>query len=167
MRLECGIRIAARPEAVWPIVAHHERMPEWMPAREVVRRRPGSAEPNGVGAVRTVRLSGVVVDERITAFKPAERLEYVGVAGAPLRQHRGEVTLTATGEGTHVRWSVSFRPLIPGTGWLLRAALQRLLTHSLEGLKRRAESGSGTKLRGKLRKLARSEGEPRFPAAAD
>ncbi len=163
MQVELAIRIAASPEAVWQVLANHERMPEWMPAREVVRRRPGSTDPNGVGAVRTLRLGALVVEERITAYKPPERLEYVVIEGAPLRQHRGEVVLSPAADGTRVGWSVSFRPLIPGTGWLLRSAVRRLLARSLEGLKRRVESGSGSKLRGKIRKLARTEELPAAP----
>ncbi len=163
MQLEVAIRIAASPEAVWQVLASHERMPEWMPAREVVRRRPGSTDPNGEGAVRTLRLGPMVVDERISVFEPPKRLQYKVIEGAPLRQHRGEVVLSPAADGTRVRWSVSFRPLIPGTGWLLRAASRRLVVRSLEGLKRRVESGSGSKLRGKIRKLARSEGQPSAP----
>jgi uncharacterized protein YndB with AHSA1/START domain len=133
--------VAAEPRRVWELVANHEGMKKWMPVREVVRRRPGSPDPDGVGAVRTIRGSGLVIEERITAFKPPERLEYVLIEGAPVRDHHGEVLLEPrAGGGTHVRWRVRFRPLVPGTGWLLERMLRRALERGLEGLKRRAEA---------------------------
>ncbi len=143
VRFQLEIYIAAPTEGVWELVADHERMPEWSAAREVIRRRPGSPDPNGVGAIRTVRAGGIVVDERITAFKPHERLEYTLVEGAPVRDHHAELVLTPWGQGTNVRWATSFRPLVPGTGWILGFALRRGLRRALAGLKRRAELARG------------------------
>ena len=131
-------RIAAPPERVWSILAEHEAMPEWLPVREVVRRRPGGPDPNGLGAVRVVRGGGLAVEERITGFEPPRRLEYRVTAGAPVRGHRGEVRLEPDGDGTRVEWRVEFSPLVPGTGWLLRRAVERLVGRGLEGLDRRA-----------------------------
>lgn len=140
IRVEREIHIAAPPGRVWEILAHHEGMPAWFPAREVVRRRPGSPEPDGLGAVRVVRSRGLAIEERVTAFKPPERLEYVVVGGAPLRHHRGEVVLFPDPLGTAVRWRVEMAALLPGTGWLLRRSTDRLLDLGLSGLKARAES---------------------------
>lgn len=139
--IELEQRIAASPQAVWAILADHEGMPRWMPVREVVRRSAGAPDPDGVGAVRTVRTSGLVFDERVTAFEPAARLEYELTAGAPIRDHAGAVTLVPSDGGTLVRWTVRFRPLLPGTGWLLRRSVARMLQRGLEGLRRRAEAG--------------------------
>lgn len=140
IRVEREIRIAAPRGRVWEILSHHEGMPAWFPAREVVRRRPGSPEPDGVGAVRVVRASGLALEERITVFKPEERLEYVVVGGAPLRDHRGEVVLSRDPLGTSVRWRVEMAPRIPGTGWILRRTTDRMLDRGLSGLKALAES---------------------------
>jgi len=128
--------IPAPPERIWALVADHEGMKRWAPVREVVLRRPGSPDPNGVGAVRTVRASGLVLDERITGFKPGERLGYTVLEGAPLRDHAGEIRLEPGDGGTRVRWSVRFRPLVPGTGWLLERVLARGLERALAGLAR-------------------------------
>ena len=139
-RIEVSQRIAAPREKIWALLADHEGMKRWSPVREVVRRRPGAPDPNGEGAIRTVRASGMVFDERITAFKPGERLEYVLVEGAPIRDHSGEVVLLPDGDATRVVWRVAFRPLIPGTGWLLERLLRKGLTTGLEGLRKLAEA---------------------------
>jgi uncharacterized protein YndB with AHSA1/START domain len=129
--------VPAPRERVWEILSDHEGMKKWLPVREVVRRRPGSPDPNGVGAVRTIRGMGLVIDEQITGFKPPERLEYVLTEGAPIRDHLGEVVLTEEPGGTRVRWSVRFRPAIPGTGTLLRFLLRRGIAQGLENLAKR------------------------------
>lgn len=139
-RIELSEWIAAPPDRVWALVADHEGMKKWAGVREVVRRRPGSPEPDGVGAIRTVRGFGLVIDERITAFKPGERLEYTVVEGAPIRDHAGEVVLAAERDGTRVTWTVRFRPLVPGTGGLIARILRAGLSRSLTGMKARVET---------------------------
>jgi uncharacterized protein YndB with AHSA1/START domain len=139
--VELTTRIAAPRDRVWGIVADHEGMPAWFPVCEVIRRDPGSPDPNGVGAVRVVRALGLAIEERVTAFEPEERLEYALTQGAPVRDHRGEVVLACDGDGTRVRWRVRLRPLVPGTGWIVERALRRMLRRGLEGLARRAQSG--------------------------
>lgn len=128
--------IPASPERVWEILIDHEGMTRWLPVREVVRRRPGTGDPNGVGAVRTIRGMGLVLEERVVESKPPERLVYELTAGAPIRDHRGEVVLRREGAGTRVRWSVRFRPLVPGTGALLGLVLKRSLVQGLAGIER-------------------------------
>jgi hypothetical protein len=143
IRVEHEARIAAKRERIWEILTDHEGMPRWFPAREVIRRRPGSPDPNGVDAVRVVRASGLAIEERVTAFEPGKRMEYVVTGGVPLRDHRGQVVLDggdADGDTCVVRWSVELRPLIPGTGWILRRATDGLIREGLEGLRRFAEA---------------------------
>jgi uncharacterized protein YndB with AHSA1/START domain len=138
-RIALERHVAAPALRIFAVVADHERMPDWFPAREVVRRRPGSPHPDGVGAVRVVRAAGLAVEERVTAFQPGERLAWVLVAGAPLRSARGEVCLLPEGNGTRVRWSVEFEVGLPGSAWLARRVLRRALDRALEGLARRCE----------------------------
>jgi len=143
IRVEHETRIAASRERIWEILTDHEGMPRWFPAREVIRRRPGTPDPNGVDAVRVVRASGLAIEERVTAFEPGKRMEYVVTGGVPLRDHRGVVVLEAgdsDDESSVVRWSVELRPLIPGTGWILRRATDGLIKDGLDGLRRFAEA---------------------------
>ncbi|HBZ69575.1 MAG TPA: hypothetical protein DEP35_07545 [Deltaproteobacteria bacterium] len=145
-RIELEQYIAAPPSRVWPVLCDHEGMPRWMPVREVVRRRPGSPEPNGVGAIRTIRGMGLVMEEHITGWKSGERFEYVLKEGAPLRDHIGEMVVEPTEDGTLVRWCVQFRPLVPGTGPLIEHLVRAGLHRGLGRLKRLIESSENTVL---------------------
>ncbi|UCE87219.1 MAG: SRPBCC family protein [Deltaproteobacteria bacterium] len=138
-RVEVEASYRVPPAVVWSRIADHEGLADWLPLREAVRRRRGFPDPNGVGAVRTLRGGGLVVEEEITDFKPEERLEYALLAGAPLREARGEVVLTRDGESTRVRWVVRFRPALPGTGWVVSALLARILERGLDRLRRLLE----------------------------
>jgi len=135
--------IDAPRERVWRMLVDHERMPEWFPAREVVRQQPGEPDPNGVGAHRVVRMSGLTIEEVVTAFKPGEHLEYSVIEGAPFVDHMADVILMDEGDGTRVRWSTRLRPLLPGTGWLVKSNVARMLQRAVSGLKRIVEMETG------------------------
>ncbi len=152
VEVEEHVAVGAPTERIWALLTDHEHMPHWMPVREVVRRRAGQPEPDGVGAIRTVRGGGLVLDEEIVVFEPASRLVYRLLGGAPVRDHEGEVTLEAAGPETRVRWRVRFRPRVPGTGRLLGWFLRRALADGLAGLRQLAETGQAPRRRGKMRR---------------
>jgi hypothetical protein len=139
-RVDVEASFRASPGVIWSRLIDHEGMVDWLPVREVVRRRPGFPDPNGIGAVRTFRGGGLVIEERITDFKPEERIEYVLTAGAPVRDYRGAVVLKPDGEYTRIRWVVRFRTTVPGTGWILSALLRQLLGRALARLRPWVES---------------------------
>ena len=41
---------------------------------------------------------------------------------------------TAAAGGTTINWHSTFRPKVPGTGWLYRRALGKFITRTVEGL---------------------------------
>ncbi len=52
-----------------------------------------------------------------------------------MRDYRAGVDLSPTTDGgTAIRWRVSFRPRVPGTGWVYRLGIGRMLRQSAEGL---------------------------------
>lgn len=150
--MERAAVVSASAARVWEIVSRHEGAPDWMPVREVVRRRRGHPLADGVGALRTVRGGGLVVEEQIVAFEPERRLAWRLLRGAPVREHEAEITLEPTATGTRVCWRVRFRPRIPGTGRLLARGLASAIERALDGLQRFAESGAPPRRRGKLRR---------------
>ena len=144
IQISLEAHIDAPRERVWETLVDHERMPEWFPAREVIRRRPGEPDPNGLGARRVVRMSGLAIEEVVTAFKPCEHLEYSVVEGAPFVDHTADVILMDEGDGTRLRWSTRLRPLLPGTGWIVKSNVARTLQRAVSSLKRVVESrGAG------------------------
>ena len=44
------------------------------------------------------------------------------------------ITLTPTPEGTAINWRSTFRPKVPGTGWLYRRELGKFIGRTVEGL---------------------------------
>ena len=108
--------VPAPPEQVWEVVIDHKGWADWAGIKEAVLRCQGHPPPNGLGAIRVFRAKGLAIEEEIVGFEPPRRMEYRLTAGAPVRDHRGEVRLEPCDAGTLVIWKVEFRPLIPGTG---------------------------------------------------
>lgn len=140
-------RIAAPRDVVWKAITDHEGMTAWSPFSSVVLTRPGSAERNGLGAVRRIRGFGLTLDEEVVAWNPPTRYDYRLIGGAPVREHFGQVLLNEVDGATDVRWSVRFRPMIPGTGAVTRAMLERTFADMLQRLKRRLETGAAKECR--------------------
>ncbi|HTO68800.1 MAG TPA: SRPBCC family protein [Myxococcota bacterium] len=130
MQIELVQHVPAPRERVFDFYTDHEGWTRWAGVREVVLRQKGDPPPNGLGAIRVIRARGIAVEEEVTAFDRPSRMEYRVVAGVPIRDHLGEVRFEPDGAGTRVLWNIRFRPLVPGTGWLLR----RVLTQQLQGM---------------------------------
>ncbi len=104
-------------EELWPIAADFSRSPSPDMTLEVIK--DGDAQNYGVGCERLVREGRYVYHEKLVAVEPYSSYDYVMLSGAPVRNYAGRVEVAADGDGTVVRWSSSFEPAIPGTGWLI------------------------------------------------
>ena len=131
--------IRAPREAVWAFLTHHEGLPGWSPLKRVDLDPPGSPNRDGLGAVRHMRGAGPTIVEEVVAWDPPNSYAYTLRRGAPIRDHRGQVALEDDGDGIRVTWDISFRPLVPGTGWLLRAVLGRAISGMLSEAKKQLE----------------------------
>ena len=131
--------LAVAPEVAWERFTDHRGWADWAGAKEVVLRQEGDPAPNGLGAIRVLRARGLAVEEEVTAFEPPRRMRYRLVAGLPIRDHSGEVEFEPSAAGTHLTWSIRFRPLVPGTGrlasWALRRSLEDILQRLSEDLR--------------------------------
>jgi uncharacterized protein YndB with AHSA1/START domain len=125
MQIQLEQRVAAPPAQVFELYADHRGWTRWAGVKEVVLRQEGDPAPNGLGAIRVIRASGIAIEEEITAYEPGKRIGYRLVAGAPVRDHSGDVRFEPDGAGTRIVWTIRFEPRIPGTGWLLRRLLER------------------------------------------
>jgi len=96
---EVQARSSAPPERVFDVLADRPGWVRWTRPEVTVRDRP-------------------------------RRLAYRTRPGLlPVRDHSAEIDLDADGTGTLVRWRGTFRPLLPGTGFLV----ERLLDHLVGG----------------------------------
>ena len=80
--------------------------------------------------------------ERTTIYELPHRWGYEMLSGVPgVRDYAVEVNLIPTpAGGTDIRWRVSLRPSVTGTGGALRWMLQRLYADTATGLARAAEA---------------------------
>ena len=134
--VEVTRRIAAPPEAVFEVATDHARYRHWAGFPSSRLETEGSPDRNGVGAVRVL---GPAVEE-VLEFEPPKRMAYRLVRGAPLANHRGEMTFEPDGDGTLVTWRCRFDSKVPGLGFLLRAGITRMFRRALAGLDQRLTS---------------------------
>ncbi|MEX0868657.1 MAG: SRPBCC family protein, partial [Nitriliruptoraceae bacterium] len=114
MRLAVTVDVDAPVEAVWELLTHWERQPEWMlDAVDVEVLTPQRA---GVGVtIRCpTRLLGVVVDDtmRVTVFEPPHRL-VVQHLGRIIRGHGAFELAPRDGRTAVVWWEVVDVPFGP------------------------------------------------------
>lgn len=123
--------VAAPAAQVWGVLSDYEGMSAWAPGLKITVIRPGTPEPNGVGAQRRIQaVPGMApLVEEIIVFEPDQRLSYRGVSGIPFRNYVGDVVLQPSGTGTEISYTVSADNSLPGVA----AVLANML---LFGLKR-------------------------------
>jgi uncharacterized protein YndB with AHSA1/START domain len=140
-RAESQVTVAAPPSVVWPLLADIRGWPDWSPNDRVELVREGDPAPDGVGAERLLFTGRITVREEITVFEPGERLGYRLLSGLPMRDYRADITLTPRDEGrvTDVRWTARWRTQPPVPGFVMRAAMGRVLGRFTAALAERAE----------------------------
>ena len=107
--------VTAPIETVWDKLSNHVGMSQWGPGITVTMDRPGSPDPNGVGAIRRIASPGPGPDivEEVVAFQAPNLLGYKALSGTPFPGYSGEVRLTPAGSGTHITYTVSTTASFP------------------------------------------------------
>jgi len=136
---------AATPERVYEILCDVPGFRNWAPLFRYSRWvEPGTPDGAGAGAVRQLGVSKKVsVDEEIVEAHSPHYQRYVGVRGFPVSHYGGEIRLGAVEAGSHLLWTVSFVPLVPGTGWPLRWIFRSVITYLVDHLISEAEKSTG------------------------
>jgi hypothetical protein len=125
------------PGRVWQLLTEPELMNTWSSARIRLVDPGAGGGPDGVGALRSVRLPGRggTLLEVVRESVPPQRLVYVVVGGAAaLRRHQGEISLSARGNGTEVGWQVDMAFVVPGLAPVAGRLIGRELGRSLARL---------------------------------
>lgn len=123
-------------DQVFARYTNHDGWSRWAGFGKINVAREGSTERFGVGSVRAfARVPGL--REEVVRFEPPHLQAYQVTAGAvPFTDHLGEVMFEEEGARTRVRWRVQFRPMVPGTGWVLSQGLRVLFRRVLARLAR-------------------------------
>jgi uncharacterized protein YndB with AHSA1/START domain len=125
----------AAPDEVWALLADRSTWPSWSPLGSHSIERPGEdATPDGIGGIALFVTGRYRSREEIVEREPTRRLSYTLLSGLPLRDYRAVIELVPAGTGTRIRWSATFVPGRPGTGWIYRLALTRLFRGMVTGL---------------------------------
>jgi len=114
LQVEAEATAKASPEAVWALVSDATRYPSWGPWSDGHYEQPGEESPRGVGAVQVLRSAQrymgrhTTTVEKILVFEEDRHLAYTVIRGIPVRNYRADVTLTPSGQGTHIRWAATW-----------------------------------------------------------
>lgn len=128
------IPASAKPDTIYRLLRDGATWPTWSPLGSFELERPGTDEPEGLGAIRVFRTGRVTSRERIAELIPDRRLSYELVSGLAIKDYRADVDLARNGDVTTIHWHSTFRPIVPGTGWLYRRTLSRFIERCARGL---------------------------------
>lgn len=143
VKIEARAESTASPDAVFAVLADHERWPEWFPSVKTVTV---IGEAAGVGARRRVGIPGATVDEEFIIWEPGERWTFTGTAAKPgvLRSLVEDCRLEPLPSGgTRITYTMYLDPpkaLVPVMKLAARQ-IRRNNTKSMESLAARAATG--------------------------
>ncbi|SDP74367.1 SRPBCC family protein [Desulforhopalus singaporensis] len=133
------VMIDASPEEVWSVLTDHDTMGDWCLFKAKVVR-PGDTDPKGLGTQRKVSALGMKILEEIIEWEPHRRFAYTVRSGGGVKDYRGDLLLSPQDDGTHLRWSMRFRPLIPGGGKPAALLLKKIFASAVQQLKAKVEA---------------------------
>ncbi len=135
MQVTSSATVAAPIDSVWATLTDHDGMAGWGPGISVTLDRPGTPDPNGLGAVRRISTPGPgpVIVEEVTTFDAPHVFGYKALSGTPFPGYTGEVRLTPSGTGTRIEYTVASTasfPLVKAPLAVVGQVLLRLLARA-------------------------------------
>jgi uncharacterized protein YndB with AHSA1/START domain len=111
-------------ERVFAWFARPENVGQLFPGRtRRLHPSPDPDHPDGVGAVREVRVGLVRLEETITRYEPPALIEYRVTRGWAIRQHVGCLRFEAVPGGTQLEYVIRFQSRLPFAGGLVAGSL--------------------------------------------
>lgn len=137
--------VSAPIETVFDVLTDHRSYARLTPLRSSTLEQEGTPHPNGVGAIRVLKLAGPPIREEVTSFERPTRFAYRALSGIPAKHHAGTVELSTAGGDTALVWKVDSTPRIPVPDAVWVAALKPVINQLLKGVikesERKARSG--------------------------
>ena len=137
--VENEIWIDADADKVWQAITNHSGIGQWCLFKGSLLK-PGEQDSNGLGAIRQLKGLGLTITEEVTEWQAPLRYSYRLTAGAPVKDHRGDVMLFPERGGTRVRWAIQFRSKIPLGGGITALLLKLIFGNALKRLKAKLEN---------------------------
>jgi uncharacterized protein YndB with AHSA1/START domain len=140
-------RIPAPAERVFELIADHANYDRFRAITGSELVSEGDPPPNGVGAMRRIRVGPIRFEEEITAYEPSSRLDYLILRlNLPFDHRGGTMRLSEEEGGTRVEWISTFRIPIPVVGGLQERIWAPILTRGfrrvLEDVERMAAASA-------------------------
>jgi hypothetical protein len=117
---------------VWQVLGDFGKSPG--PSVKVTVIKEGNKELFGVGCERTIAIGKNEVIERLESANPPHSLSYAMLKGAPVKDYVGKVNLYENGKATNITWTFTFRPSIPGIGWLVAREIKKSINTIIDEL---------------------------------
>jgi uncharacterized protein YndB with AHSA1/START domain len=128
--VEVAASTTADAATVFAMVADGARWSQWagpLVAHSSMERL-GDPAPGGVGAVRALGRKPFLLREETLEYEQDRRHVYALRTPSPMKDYRGEVTLTPrAGGGTDLLWRVTFTERVPLTGPALRLVARKII----------------------------------------
>lgn len=126
-------------DKLFAFLSDHEKLVAIFPAK-IKRVRDGQGSVNGVGSVRRLNLApGLALEETVTKVEPNELIEYtITKGGWPVKNHLGTMKFYPYEGGSRLHYTITLESALPGTGWIIKKALE---TPIRQGLKKLAKQG--------------------------
>jgi uncharacterized protein YndB with AHSA1/START domain len=140
--------IPAPAEEVFDLLADHANYDRFRGINGSKLLREGDPAPNGLGALREIKVRPLTFEEEITAYERPTRFDYLIVKlNVPFKHDGGTIVFSPDGDGTHVDWRSSFSvptPVIGGPEELIwQPALTRGFRRVLEDVERMLAERAG------------------------
>ena len=123
-------------ERIFGFFSRHENLAKIFPG--AFKRVMDSVDPkniNGIGSVRRITTFPFVFEETITKFEDLSLIEYRITSGGPLKNHIGTMHFYSTGlNSCRLDYTISFDPVIPGTGFILKNTLEKAIGNGIREL---------------------------------
>ena len=109
--------IPGPPEPIFDLLADHAHYDRFRPIHGSELLTEGKPAPNGVGALRRIKVRPLVFEEEITAYERPSLLDYLIVKlNVPFEHEGGSIALSPDGNATRVDWRSSFSVPTPVVG---------------------------------------------------
>mgnify|MGYP006296276077 CR=1 FL=1 len=146
-----SVEIAATPEAVWALVGDFAHPEHWMPMVESTSAQGG----NEKGATRELKFKGVTgsLKEELKNYDAEKRMIQYKIidptdpAVFPTNNYSAKISVEANGAGSKVEWDAAFyrwflnnNPPDGQNEAAAKAAVEKVIRESLQGLKLKAEA---------------------------
>src|SRR5690348_11418694 len=129
MQVTSQTTVAAPIDTVWEALIDHVGIGHWAPGLSVTMDKVGTADANGVGAVRRIAAFGPTPDivEEVVRFDPPHTLGYKALSGVPFPGYSGEVRLAEADAGTTITYTLTSSAIFPLVKVPLAAVCQGLV----------------------------------------